>query len=247
MRDTFLTEYTQGTERTYTLKLNKPVLESATVTVKCESTGEQVSDFAYVNGSLSTKSFPSGGSVTIKLFKTKFEIILSNLSVSSDYEMYVDYDPDERVFGIKSDKSLAETYSKDEIKHILAGGGKFVSYTNTATLTKNQITTVEMSLEQCQQIFGTTNASKIHVIATDMYRTCQVISGQQIKSWSNSYYRNTDEGYDNLEYTIPYIDFYDLDDYPWPEDRIASIFLYNHNQVDNTESVTYRIFAFVED
>lgn len=128
MRDTFLTEYTQGTERTYTLKLNKPVLESAVVTVKCESSSEQVSaPTVYVNGSSSTKNFESGGSITVTLFKTKFEIILSNLSVSGEYHIYVDYDADERVFGIKSDKSFAETYSKDEV------------YTKDEVYSKNEV------------------------------------------------------------------------------------------------------------
>lgn len=142
------------------------------------------------------------------------------------------------VYGFKSDKSLAE---------ILTNAGKFVTVQGTTNISLGQVKAVDVTLAQCQEWFGTTDTSKIHVIATDMYRTCQVISGQQIKSWSNSYYRNTDEGYDNLEYTIPYIDFYDLDDYPWPEDRIAVIFLYNHNQIDIHEQVTYRIFAFVDD
>lgn len=243
MRDIFGTEYTQGTDRTLTLKLNKPVLESATVTVKCESSGEQVSTpTVYVNGTSSTKNFESGGSITVTLFKTKFEIILSNLSVSGEYHIYVDYDADERVFGIKSDKSLVETITKAQ----LAGGGRFVTVQGQTNISLGQVKEVDVTLAQCQEWFGTTDTSKIHVVATDMYRVCsEKVSGYYIKSWSNAYYLNTDAG--NVTYTIPYIDFYDINDYPWPEDRIASIFLYNHNQIDIHEQVTYRIFAFVED
>lgn len=124
-------------------------------------------------------------------------------------------------------------------------GGRFVKYSAQATLTKNQVTEVTLTEALVQTIFGTTDTSKIHILATDMYGVVGTPEqGHAIKAWAQSFYNNTSAG---VTYTIPHVDLFDINEYPWVEDRLGRVFLYNVNQQDATETVTWRLFAFVED
>ena len=124
-------------------------------------------------------------------------------------------------------------------------GGRFVKYSAQAVLTQNQVTEVALTEALVQTIFGTTDTSKIHILATDMYRVVGAPEqGHTIKAWCNSYFNNTSAG---VTYVIPQVELFDIHEYPWVEQRLGRVFLNNINQQDATETVTWRLFAFVED
>ena len=146
---------------------------------------------------------------------------------------------------ISVNKLLLKIVDKLDTQETRIGNGRIVVYRGTEVLAQGVHKRVDFTPAQVLSIFGTKDASKIHIVSTSMYRTAFTNgSGQSFKSWSNAYYKNNDYG--GLTYTIPYIDLYP-EGQGETEGIQMEMFLYNYNQVDIRETVTYRIVAYVED